>query len=108
MASVVLNGLFWMPSILFPASAVVEGETISCRPKPVAAAAPAMAAPARNLRRFRYKLLGVISDERMTVAVLINMEALVSIRSATDGSALSLFSIFHPIGRAPGEKVSER
>ena len=39
MVSVVLNGLFWIPSILFPARAVVEGETISRNPKPVAAAA---------------------------------------------------------------------
>src|ERR1700722_1502849 len=70
MVSVVLNGLFWMPSILLPASTVVRGETIS-RPKPVAAAAPAIAAPARNLRRFRYRLLGVISDERMSCAFLI-------------------------------------
>src|SRR5579863_457726 len=94
-----------MPSILFPASAVVDGETNSRRPKPVAAAAPEMAAPARNLRRFRYKLFGVISDERMTSPLLISMGPFFSIRSAAGGSAL--FSIFHPIGRARRRKVSE-
>src|SRR3984957_5252694 len=73
MVSVVLNGLFWMPSILLPASTVVRGETISRSPKPAAAAAPATAAPARNLRRFRYRFLGVISDERMSCAFLISI-----------------------------------
>src|SRR5271157_16398 len=72
MVSVVLNGLFWMPSILVPAKAVNDGETISRSPAPLAAAAPATAIPARNFRRFRYRLLGVISDERMSSAFLIS------------------------------------
>src|ERR1700739_1665473 len=96
MVSLVLNGLFWMPSILFPASAIDEGETISRKPKPEAAAAPAMAAPARNLRRLRYKLLGVISEERMSFAFLIIMTT----------PMIRLASIFHQIGRSRGEKVA--
>src|ERR1700689_2077979 len=62
-----------MPSILLPASATVEGETSSRRPAPVATAAPASAALARNLRRFRYRLWGVISDEGMSADFLINI-----------------------------------
>src|ERR1700726_771654 len=96
MVSVVLNGLFWMPSILFPASAVVEGETTLRSPKPVAAAAPARAAPARNLRRLRHKLLGVISEERISSAFLISMRTPI----------IRLASIFHQIGRSRGEKVA--
>jgi hypothetical protein len=62
-----------MPLILFPASTVVEGLIASLSPMPVAAAAPAIAATARNFRRSTYKLLGVISEERMSSAFLINM-----------------------------------
>src|SRR5271166_5436268 len=62
-----------MPSILVPASTRVEGEMISRTPAPPAAAAPAIAIPARNLRRFRYRLLGVISDERISSAFLISI-----------------------------------
>src|SRR5450432_687647 len=67
-----------MPSILFPASALNEGAINSRNPAPVAAATPAIAAPARNFRRFRYKLLGVISDERMSAAFLMSMRTPVS------------------------------
>src|ERR1700686_4159921 len=100
MVSVVLNGLFWMPSILFPARAVVEGETTSRNPKPVTVAAPASAALARNLRRLRYKLLGVISEERMSSAFLISM------RTPMIRGQIRLASIFHQIGRSRGEKVA--
>src|SRR5579864_4066027 len=96
MVSVVLNGLFRMPSILLPASAVVAGEIISRSPKVVAAAAPAIAAPARNLRRSRYKLLGVISDGRMSSAFLMSIR-----------TPVPTMSIFHQIRRHGGEKVSE-
>jgi hypothetical protein len=74
MASVVENGLFWMPSILALAWATDEGEASSCNPTPAAtAAAPASAVPARNFRRFRYRLFGVISEDGMSSAFFINM-----------------------------------
>src|SRR5579863_4986821 len=72
MVSLVENELFLMPSILLSACTVVEGETNSRRLTPAIAAAPA--APARNLRRFRYKLFGVISDDGISAGFLINME----------------------------------
>src|SRR5579863_1315535 len=62
-----------MPSILLPASATVVG-SITCRRRvPAAMAALVIAAPARNLRRFRYRFLGVISDERMSAIFLISI-----------------------------------
>ena len=71
---VVENGLFWMPSIFVLACATDEGEAISCRPTPAAtAAAPASAVPARNFRRFRYRLFGVISEDGISAAFLISM-----------------------------------
>src|SRR5215469_15627341 len=73
MVSVVLNELFLMPSILFPAKTEAEGATISFASKPTAAAAPAIATPAKNLRRFKYRLFGVISEERMSPAFLISI-----------------------------------
>src|SRR5215472_311265 len=73
MVSVVLNELFWMPLILFPAKTLEEGKSVSLSPTPRTAEAPATAVPARNLRRFRYTLLGVISDDRMSSAILISM-----------------------------------
>src|SRR5215469_1288635 len=73
MVSVVLNELFLMPSILFPAKTEAEGATIPFASKPTAAAAPAIAAPAKNLRRFKYRLFGVISEERMSSAFLISI-----------------------------------
>src|SRR5437899_1148985 len=74
MVSAVLYSLFLMPSILLPARTTVAGETISRRPTPTAAAAPATAAPARNLRRFKYAFFAVISDEAMSLAFLISMK----------------------------------
>jgi hypothetical protein len=56
------------------ACAVIEGDSNSPRLAPVAAAAPARAASARNLRRFRYKLYGVISDEGISAGFLISMK----------------------------------
>src|ERR1700733_3708166 len=73
MVSLVENELFLMPSILASACTIVEGETNSPRLKPAIAAAPAAAAPARNFLRFRYKLFGVISDDRMSAGFLISM-----------------------------------
>ena len=70
---VVENGLFWMPSILALACATTDGEASSCIPTPATAAAPAIAAPARNFRRFRYRSFGVISDEWMSDVFLISM-----------------------------------
>src|SRR6266496_2319339 len=104
MVSVVLSGLFWTPSILFPARTVIDGEIVSFRPR--AAAAPAIAAPARNLRRFRYRLFGVISEERMSSAFLISMGtpiAYTRIRSGADSCCL-LSSI--EMGRGGEEKVT--
>src|SRR5690242_20889606 len=76
MASLVENGLFWMPSILLlpSAAAVIDGEANSCKPIPAAAAAPAIAVPARNLRRFRYRLFGVISEDGISGAFLISIK----------------------------------
>src|ERR1700733_14910500 len=73
MVSVGLNELFWIALILFPARTVAVGLIVSRRPMPVAAAAPAIAALARNLRRLKYKLLGVISDERMSCVFLMSI-----------------------------------
>src|SRR5271169_5994419 len=96
-----------MPSILFPARAVVEGDTISRRPTPAATAAPASAVLARNWRRFRYRLRGVISDERMSSAFLISMlEPRPLYASALDRFGLPLSSIFHQIGRDGEKKVT--
>src|SRR5271170_4248667 len=63
-----------MPSILASAYTAVEGETNSRRLVPAIAAALAAAAPARNVRRFKYKLFGVISDDGISHGFLINME----------------------------------
>src|SRR5579872_7636023 len=83
MVSLVENELFLMPSSLALACAVIEGDANSRKPKPVAAAAPARAVPARNFRRFKYKPLGVISDEGMSADFsLIHMKTvlLISVR----------------------------
>ena len=69
----VLNELFFTPSILLPASAMADGETASLSTTPAVTTAPAIAASARNLRRFRYWLFGVTSDQRMSSAFLISM-----------------------------------
>src|SRR5580658_3663682 len=95
-----------MPSILVPARAQVQGEIRSRSPAPVTAAAPASAAPARNLRRFRYKLLGVTSDERMSCAFLISMgTSYLYTRSRRKRIYSSL--IFIHIGRYSEEKVAK-
>src|ERR1700739_588519 len=91
MVSVVLNGLLPIPSILFPACAITEGEIVSRRPRPIAAAAPVRAAPARNFRRLRYRFFGVISDERMSGAFLIS---------------ISPHSLISPSGEAQGQRLS--
>src|SRR5580658_11052088 len=62
-----------MPSILASACTVVEGETNSRRLVPAIPAAPTAAAPARNARRFKYKLFGVISDDGISAGFLISM-----------------------------------
>src|SRR5215472_10711596 len=108
MVSVVLNELFLMPSILFPAKTEAEGATISFASKPTAAAAPAIATPAKNLRRFKYRLFGVISEERMSPAFLI------SIGTPPGSTRLcpradvrrALLSIFSPMGRPERGKVT--
>src|SRR6266567_1695578 len=63
-----------MPSILAFAWAIVDGEDNLLIAEPPNAAAPAIAVPARNLRRFKYRLLEVISDERISAAFLISIE----------------------------------
>ena len=50
-----------------------RAKTISRTPTPVPPQHLPAPRPARNLRRFRYRLLGVISDERMSSAFLISM-----------------------------------
>src|SRR6266849_7435624 len=70
--SVVLNGLFSATFNLVPARTLVEGEIISRSPRPVASAAPASETLARNLRRFRYTLCGVISEDGMSAGFLIS------------------------------------
>src|SRR5271167_966278 len=64
-----------MPSILLLACAAKEGETSSPSFVPTTAAAPAKAAPTRNLRRFKYKLWDVISDDGMSAALRNSMES---------------------------------
>src|ERR1700733_4241047 len=73
MVSLLDNELFLIPSILALAPTAIEGVTQSPSLTPARAAAPARAVPARNLRRFKYKLLGVISDDRTSAGFLINM-----------------------------------
>src|ERR1041385_2554792 len=53
----------------------------SFTPKPVSAAAPVTAAPARNLRRLKKISLEVISDEGMSLGFLISM---------ADGSSIDI------------------
>src|SRR3974390_1183141 len=72
-ASVVLSGLFFRPSILALASAVIAGIPNPLNATPAAAAPPASAAPVRNLRRFQNTSLGVISDETISDGFLINI-----------------------------------
>src|SRR5580692_7787854 len=74
MVSLVENELFLMPSILASAYTAVEEETNSRRLTPAIAAALAATAPARNVRRFKYKLFGVISDDGISTGFLISME----------------------------------
>ncbi len=78
MVSVVEKALFFMPSILALACAMVEGNAKSRDRNPTTAAAPAMAVPARNLRRFKYKFFGVISDDGMSAAFLISMKTVLT------------------------------
>ena len=63
------------------ANTVTEGAIVRFRPIPIAAAAPAMAASARNLRRFRYSFRGVISDDFMSSDFLISMGTPMSVRA---------------------------
>src|SRR5215472_4441211 len=110
MVSVVLNGLFLMPSILFPAKTEAEGATISLASKPAAKAAPARAAPAKNLRRFKYRLFGVIADERMSSALLISIGTpprSTRLRSPAD-LRIRLHPIFSPMGRPERGKVTNK
>src|SRR5437588_5176163 len=101
MGSLVLNGLFWMPLILLPAR-TVEGAITALSFSPVAAAAPASPAAARNWRRFRYSFFGVISDERMSSAFLISMKPPLLKRP----HKLMRYVYLPPIGRRTVGKVS--
>src|ERR1700722_7829759 len=93
MVSLVDNGLFLMPSILTLASAVVAGEPSSRKPTPTAAAAPASAVPARNLRRSKYRPFGVISDDAMSADFLINMK---TVLNSVYGNRRERFAVRRP------------
>src|SRR5215467_7378259 len=71
--SVVDSGLFCTPGMFSPAAPTAGASEDSTA---AAAAAPAavIPIPARNLRRFQYKPLGVISREGMSSACLISIE----------------------------------
>src|SRR5436309_10728385 len=100
MVSEVLSELFFIPAILFPANAVTRGEIVSRNSRPMAAAPAATAAPARNLRRFKYKLLGVISEERISSAFLISMKLLRLWRTEAPGRVgFPLFSTYRTLSR---------
>src|ERR1700748_1969900 len=74
MVSLDENGLFCRPSILVLACATDGGAPVSGNPPPATpAAAPAKLAPVRNVRRFRYSLFGVISEDGISAAFLISM-----------------------------------
>src|ERR1700757_2877747 len=100
-----------MPSILFPAKTDAEGARTFFTSKPTTAAAPAIAAPAKNLRRFKYKLFGVISDERMSSALLISIRTPPEIRATAPWRiwliALALY-FFTKWDARRGEKLQAR
>src|SRR5262245_33720971 len=107
MASLVENGLFWIPSIFVFAPATRDGEASSRRPTPDKAAAPATAALARNFLRFRYKLFGVISDDLMSGAFLISIGHLLCQEyAAPRGAGFASSSIFCQIRRIWRWKVA--
>src|SRR5438067_12668039 len=73
--SVVLRGLFVVCSLVPLACTFSDGETTSLIQPVINAAAPAAAAPAMNLRRFRSTLLGVISEEEVSAGFLISIDS---------------------------------
>src|SRR6266568_9184895 len=103
---VVLNGLFWIPSILLPACTISEGKAISRSFSPTAAAPAAADTPSRNLRRLRYRFSAVISDEGMSEDLLININKSSSLPYFCASSSLSVSKENAPSGH-PDYEVTD-
>src|SRR5438105_5716909 len=67
------GGSFDSPGFAASSGAASARNTVFGSSLPAASAAPAAVAPTRNLRRFRYKSFGVISDDEISLSLRINI-----------------------------------